>query len=166
LPKVVPISGETKPRGGRIPIDVLYPPEPDLPIRPGALRVALRLLQDATDLLSVAVALRWTDLIGSDDKMNRLLPVLEELFCLRFIGEGFAAVINALVQAVRNNSNSVWSGPQLKAISEVLEAVRSEPYLPLEAVLDLTTVLESAGLVPEPREMTYLADCLDAESIR
>jgi hypothetical protein len=108
---------------------------------------------------------QWIDPISADDKMNRLLPVLKELFCCRELGEGFAATINSLICCVQNQGDAIWTGTQLKRFMDVLDSIRSEPYLQFESALTHIECLEAVGLLAEPRELEALSDWLDAQSL-
>lgn len=159
--KVVSILDGARPQTA-IPINALYP---DLDGATGVLRSALRLTESALALVEESAALRWSDPVGSDDRMNRLVPVLLELFCWRELGEGFAVVVNGLLCGVKNQVADTWNGPQLKAVHDVIYALRSEPYLDFDKAIRHVEQLEASGLTPEPRELEILADWLDAQSV-
>ena len=161
-PKVVSIR-DGSPVEERISIEQLYP---GIDKADTLLATSRRLIGAAQRLAGDAIALQWTDPVSADDKMSRLVPVLTELFCCRALGEGFTCVSNGFLHSVRNNASQRWSGSQYKILSELLESLNSEPYLSFDRALGYLDKMESVGLLPEPAELDFLSDWLDAQSVR
>ena len=130
------------------------------------LRAAIELMDRSISLMQSAINDLAADPIASDDTMTKLAPVLVEMFCCRQVGEGFATVVNALLCAVQNHASSKWLDNQLQVAMKEPKHLREEPFLKCDQALDVIDNLEGVDLTPQPQAFEYLADWLDAESIR
>ena len=140
-----------------------------LPLEAGSpeLARALKLLSAAVEWVHQALDLmREGDRIGADVAIQRLYAVLPELFNCRKLGDGFAAVINAVQCGIENMNGVPLDLPHIQAISRVLVAIRSEPFLSLSAGCEYAVLLEESGLAIEPAGYSHLIDWLDGESVR
>ena len=69
------------------------------------------------------------NLVAADDAIQRLQASLPELFCCRILGDGFGAVINAVLLSLQNTEGGGWNEKQIDAIGRALRSVRNEPFL-------------------------------------
>lgn len=126
------------------------------------LDTALRLLKEATAKAQDAVeAFERDNDIEADDALQRLQAVLPELFCCRKLGDGYAAVVNAIMCAFENLEGIPPSIDQVTQILITFRSLRETPFMGLEHATDAVGALEGVGLVVEPPSFKYLADWLD-----
>jgi hypothetical protein len=143
----------------RIGIDELYAGIPA--IRP-ELATALRLLQDGLDHLNFAVeAVTNADQIGADDGIQRFEAMMPELLACRSLGNSFGAIINALINALRNRHGEFLTQPQMIALRTIMNETRDEPFMSFDRAVDAITKLEDAGFIVEPEAFEVIADWLD-----
>jgi hypothetical protein len=141
-----------------IPIDVLYPPADSS--RP-ALVKALRLLAESVATLEHARdALAANDHLQSDHDTQRVEALLPELFRCRTIGDGYAAIINALEIACINRRGDPLTAKQIFTFLRVLKGLRSHPFVSFDLAQQSLQELEQAGLCVDP---VTLGDLLDDE---
>jgi hypothetical protein len=145
-----------------ISIDELYPATeaigPDL-------ATALRLLADSLKRIDDAIeALKAHDIISADDSIQHLKTIMPELFCCRSLGDGYGAIINAIMCALENLQGKPLSASQILSIGQRLKHLRSEPFIQFAEALDEIEELEKVDLIVTPAEFEYLADWLDGES--
>ncbi len=128
------------------------------------LKTALELLDEALRFADAAAAsLEDEDVIGADDELSKLAALLPELFCCRSLGEGFAAVVNALRQSLLNRLEKPLDPAQLAAIRRALTLVRTKPFISFEDAVRMVMMMEDAGLDVDHPAIEVVAD--DAESI-
>jgi hypothetical protein len=146
-------------QGGRITIEELYPSsEAAAP----ELNAALRLLANGLDCVNKAFeATKKGHAIEGDDAIQRLQALLPELFNCRTLGDGYGAIINALLGSLENMHGVPLNEGQIMAIREVLGRVRSEPFLEFNSALDEIDKLEQANFVVVPPGFEELTDWLD-----
>lgn len=135
---------------------------------PGS-RVAptLELLKLASAQVDQAVgALRQSDQIAADDHILKLLGILEETFCLRDIGDGFASVINSCINAIRNLRGDLLSERQILAVGICLSALRRQPFCNDEVALAFIERLIDADLNVDSAPSEIIGDWLAGESVR
>lgn len=135
---------------------------------PGS-RVAptLALLKLASAQVDQAVgALRQSDEIAADDHILQLLGILEETFCLRDIGDGFASVINSCINAIRNLKGDFLTEQQILAVGVCLRTLRTRPFCNDEVALAFIERLMDAGLDVDSEPSEIIADWLAGESVR
>ncbi len=87
--------------------------------------------------------------------------VLPELFCCRSIGDGFAAIINAVFHGLKNSKSDAVSEKQIQQIRLVLQRIRIEPFIDFQRATEQILKLEDVGFTVEPEEFPALADLLD-----
>lgn len=125
--------------------------------------VALRLLGDAAGHATVAMHLADDgDLLAADDAVQQVQALLPELFCLRSIGDGYGAVVNALIIIFDNQAGRPLAMEQLRAVRAALHTLRSRPRLSIDAAVDAVLDLEKAGLDVNPRQHGAISDLLGA----
>lgn len=143
----------------RVSIEDLYPEQEACTPELGA---ALRLLGKGLEFVDGALdALQTGSAIASDDAMLQLQALVRELFNCRILGDGFGAVINALLASLENRLGSPLNQLQIRTIGQVLRRVRSEPFLQFSSALDEIEKLEQAAFMIEPQGFEHLADWLD-----
>jgi hypothetical protein len=134
-------------RANRLPTEVdleqLYPASAELNTK---LSQALILLSQALQRLDRAVEyVRSGEVVLADDQVHHLLTLLEECFCLRDLGEGLANLVNACVNAIRNQG-AITEERQLLGINACLLALKKKPLLSFDASLEFIDRLEVTGL--------------------
>jgi hypothetical protein len=140
-------------------IDDLYPAtESVTPELGAALRLLARAIQYTDDAFE---AIQNRNAIAADDAMQRLQAMMPELFNCRSLGDGYGAVINGILSSLENMHGAPLSQQQIQAIKQVLEKIRSEPFMKFDDAIEEMMKLELAGLVVEPEGLEYLADWLD-----
>jgi hypothetical protein len=140
---------------------VLSPAElyPDLQAQDGRVIQALLLLRECGDYLQSAIRIDpKTDFIGYDEKMMRARNSLRRLYALREIGDGFGAVINAMIWALRNKDSETLTSRQISTVVEVLNQLRKKPLLHFDSSMNLLDQLEDSDLNIEPPFMDLLTE--------
>lgn len=145
--------------GKKIDISELYPLSSEL--RP-ELSTAFALLDEGLQHVSTAIEMQIiSDMISSDDAINRLQALLPELFCCRSLSDSFGSIISAVYQSITNMHGNPLNAKQLSAVKAVLKRARSEPFLEFNEAVDEIMALEDAGFEVEPSYYAYAADMLD-----
>lgn len=129
------------------------------------LKQALALLDGAIKQAEAALS-SDAQPVASDDDIQVLYSLLPELFCCRSLGDGFAAVINALQQAAANQRGVPIDRPQIEAIMVILRKLRQSPFLPYADAVDIVLKLEDTGLIVDLPALSYLADTPEHEEDR
>ena len=130
------------------------------------LSIALELLDRASTILDRAMAeYKANQHIAADDHVQHFQAMLPELFCLRTIGDGFGATINALWFSLVNLEGIPPSIEQISALGTAVSRVRAGPMLSFDASVDINMTLEDAGLLIDPMAIQNLSDRLDDEGI-
>lgn len=130
------------------------------------LAVALDLLRQSIRHIDESVdALRNGERIRADDEIQKLLGDLNEAFLVRDIGEGYAGVVNACVNAIRSLRGKPASENQVLALGHALRVIRQKPLLGLDKALSLIEKLEEFDLSIDPAAFEALADWLTGESV-
>ena len=143
----------------QIDIESLYPLSHELNPQ---LATAVRLINEGLTIINAAINMeREADLISSDDAIHRLQALLPELFCCRSIGDGFAAIVNAIYHSISNMHGTPLNAQQLQAIKKALSRINTGPFLVFEEAVDEISSLEEAGFDVEPSHFKYAADLLD-----
>jgi len=123
-----------------------------------ALATALRLLPAVVERCrSALAAIEFGDLIQSDDAMIHVHSMLPELFCCRRLGEGFTAIVNAVLSAFEGQKGLPMDKAQIETIYRALAAVRSEPGISFSHSLDYVAAMEGADLNISPSGLDELA---------
>lgn len=125
------------------------------------LRSAMRLLPEAVSWAESAIeALDAGEPFQADDAMLHVHSLIPELFCCRGLGDGFGAVINAILSSFEKRQGLPMEIGHLEAIRRALSAIRSEPRMSFDRALDLISVMEEAGLSVDPAGADELAEWL------
>lgn len=142
-----------------IPTEMLYPASS---VVTPVLDRALSLLEEAGRALEDARReLHEDEVIAADNAIQTARTILPELFCLRSIGDGYGAVINAVQNACDHPANVPLGGPAVAAIAAAIREVRRRPFLSTDDAVDLIMRIEDEGVVVEPPALQFLADWLD-----
>ena len=144
---------------GRIAVEDLYPEM--IAVRP-ELSGALRLLARSAQYLDEALdASTRGNAIIADDAVQRFQAVLPELFSCRALGDGFGAIVNAVINATSNQRGEFLSRLQTEQLKRSVLRLRSEPFIEFDEAVSEIMKMEDAGFSVEPREFDVLADWLD-----
>jgi hypothetical protein len=156
--KLSSTTGELIVKPTNLLIETIYPaPE----VGSVELTSAMRLLPEALQWTQVAVrTLDAGDLIRSDDAMLHVHSLLPELFCCRRLGEGFAAIMNAILSSFEGCGGVPMEKAQLEAVCRALVGIRSEPRMSFELALHFISAMEGAGLKVSPAGMDEIAEWL------
>jgi hypothetical protein len=156
-PKISGSPEDSPATSGRISIDDLYPGL-------GAsetLSRSLSLLAQAQERINEAnEQIKLQNPVAADDAMQRLQAFLPELFCCRTLGDGFGAIINAVLLGLQNSEGQPLNERQIEVIGRALRTVRNEPFLSFESALQVIEKLNEADLRTNPQAFPYLADWL------
>ena len=101
------------------------------------------------------------DSISADDLVQRIQPVLRELFCCRSLGDGFGIVVNALIWGIENRHGAIVERRHIAAIAKALSVIHSEPFLSSDDAVDITFHLEEAGFDIEPAAFDKFTELMD-----
>jgi hypothetical protein len=129
-------------------------------------KAAHTLLRDAISRLTAAIeTLEFPNQIGADDHTLHVVVLLRELFCLREIGDGFAAVVSASMSGLLNLQRTAPPNiHQLTSIRRRLEFIHRQPFASLDEVAPEIERLEEASLDLEPPGLGVLTDLLEEGS--
>lgn len=145
-----------------IDLEQLYPASAELNT---TLFQTLTLLSQALQRVDRAIDHhRTNDPILADDQMHHLLVLLDELFCLREISEGFASTINACTNSLRNLHGEFANENGLLAINSCLLALKKKPLISFDDSLELIDRLEQAGFDTDTPGTDELVDWLSNEN--
>lgn len=101
------------------------------------------------------------EMIAADNAIQTARAILPELFCLRSIGDGYGAVINAVQNACDHPANVPLGRPAVAAIAAAIREVRRRPFLSMDDAVELIMRIEDKGVVVEPPALQFLAGWLD-----
>jgi len=151
---------ESEPSGKFIKTNKLYPLGGTSP----HIATTFSLLDEVVEKLDEAIeATENGDTIGSDNSILHIQSILPELFCCRSIGEGFAAIINAVYHGINNHGpNTLFSEPQLVTLRVVMNKLSEQPFMQFDEGLDLIMKLEDNGFEVEPDHYSTFEDIADA----
>jgi hypothetical protein len=142
----------------RLTVEELYP-EMNA-IRPEIV-MATRLLDSGLADLDHAISQSLgNETIGADDAVQRFEATLPELFACRVLGEGFASITNALVNALHNRQGELLSTQQIQKLRAVVANLKKQPFITFDEAVDDIMELERVGFVVEPQGFEALADWL------
>ena len=152
---------------GKVPEDIdleqLYPASAELNT---LLSRAYILLGQALQRLDRAIDYcRSGDPILADDQVNHLRVVLDELFCARELSEGFASVVNACSNGIRNLHGAMAEEKQLLALNSCVLALRKKPLISFDASLEMIDRLEASGFDVDAAGTDVVIDCFTNESL-
>ena len=127
---------------------------------------ALRFLASAVQCLAESLqAANDGDAIQSDLQVQALRPLLRKLFMFRELGDGFGAVIDALISALDNNRGAPLDVHQLVTLRRTLLTVLQQPFLSFGDAINAIENIESAGFSTIPPGFEQLAEWLTVEGI-
>jgi hypothetical protein len=98
--------------------------------------------------------------IHADDAMQHVHSLLPELFCCRALGDGFGAVIGALLEAFGHMKGLPMTPTQIRAVRGAMQAIRSNPRISFEKATEQIDGLEETGLMIEPPLANELTEVL------
>jgi hypothetical protein len=117
---------------------------------------ALRMLDSITGHIKRAAELSNT-LVDIDTELMKSRILLSKAFGYRdSLGEGYAGIVNAAAWALANASADLPSRRQIRVLGEVLEKLRSLPYMRFDSAMKLMDQLESEGFDIEPPSLDDL----------
>ena len=142
-----------------IPTGALYPASS---VVTPVLHRAFSLLEEVERALEDARReLHEDEVIAADNAIQTARAILPELFCLRSIGDGYGAVINAVQNACDHPANVPLGRPAVAAIAAAIREVRRRPFLSMDDAVELIMRIEDKGVVVEPPALQFLAGWLD-----
>jgi hypothetical protein len=101
--------------------------------------------------------------ILGDDQMNHLLVLLDELFCLRELSEGFANVVSSCANGIRNLHGEMLEEKQLLSLNSCLLALKKKPLISFDSSDEIIDRLEKSGLNIDAIGTEIVADWLSDE---
>jgi hypothetical protein len=123
---------------------------------------ALNLIERARVDLQNALSLDSSnDFFSFDQEIMRVRALLVKAFRYREIGEGYAALINAIIWALANRKPSSPSKRQINVISTSLDRLAKGPYMHFDTAMQVMDELEDADLSIEPPTLDILTAELD-----
>lgn len=112
---------------------------------------AINLLSEADKYLSEALGIDpINDFVGFDEKLMRVRAALRKLFELRYLGDGFGAVINGCLWSLKNKETETLSRRQTTLLRDTLAELKRKPLMHFDTAMSLLDELEVAELSPEP----------------
>lgn len=120
----------------------------------------LGLLEEAAVLVGQSIQAVEGDPFLSDMHTQKLRPILRRLFICRSIGDGFGAIVDALISGLDNNRGLPLDRRRLSAILNALLTLQREPFLTFTSAIKVIEEIESVGFSTEPPGFEHLADWL------
>ncbi|MGD0787115.1 MAG: hypothetical protein ABR898_03955 [Terracidiphilus sp.] len=123
---------------------------------------ALNLVERAR--LSLQDALSFdpsNDFVSFDQEIMKTRALLLKAFRYREIGEGYAALVNAVIWALANRKPGSPSRRQVNVIATSLDRLTNGPYMHFDTSMQIMDDLEEAGLDIEPPSLDILTAELD-----
>ena len=117
---------------------------------------AQRLLAEAIKAFESAFKEADEDVVAADDYVQSAQPLLAELFACRSVGEGFAAIINALSISLVNQHGEPISKKQIGLIARSLRELKSQLFLSYDSGLRLLREFKKSGLRIYPEVLQNL----------
>ncbi len=157
------ISAEPTPSSTPADVDLeqLYPASAELNTQ---LSQGLILLAQCLQRAERAINyVRTQQLVSADDQAHHMLTLLDELFCLRRISEGFANVVAACGNGLRNLRGQLPSEEHLLALNSCLLAIKKKPFLDFDASVELIERLEAVDLNVDAAGTNEILDWLGDE---
>jgi hypothetical protein len=96
-----------------------------------------------------------------DQEIMRSRALLVKAFEYRDIGEGYAAVVNALIWGLVNRKPNSPSRRQISVISTALDRLTNGPYMHFDTAMQVMDDLEDADIEIEPPTLDLLTAELD-----
>jgi len=134
---------------------------PDLPEGSRMLK-GLGLIERARVTLQNALAFDpLSSFFVFDQEIMRSRALLVKAFEYRDIGEGYAALVNALIWALANRKPNSPSRRQINVISAAVDRLTNGPYMHFDTAMQIMDDLEDADLDIEPPILDVLTEELD-----
>jgi hypothetical protein len=115
---------------------------------------ALRLLALAAGRTQRALsAMNDGDEIAADSEVQKVQMLLPELFCCRTLGDGFGAVVSAVMSAFESLQGNPLNAAQLNTMNRVFSLLRNKPFLSADEADQQLEKLEAVHLSPYPTEL-------------
>lgn len=96
-----------------------------------------------------------------DQEVMKSRALLVKAFEYRDIGEGYAALVNALIWALGNRKPNTPSRRQINVISAAIDRLTNGPYIHFDTAMQVMDDLEDADLDIEPPTLDVLTAELD-----
>jgi hypothetical protein len=161
LPAVFAHVSDTPPLGASgVPLSVqqLYPEQTDDSRQLKALNLLERARITLLDALNFDPS---GNFLQFDQEIMRARAILLRAFMYRDIGEGYAAVVNAVIWALANRKPGLPSRRQINVISASMERLISGPYIHFDTSMQILDDLEEADLDIEPPSLDILIEGYD-----
>lgn len=123
------------------------------------LREGAQCLDDAENALYIGAVLE------SDMAVERFFALLPELFCCRGIGDGYAAVVQAMHYSLYNNKGMPIDLARIRALKGCVRSLLSGVFVAFDRALNFIHSLESAGFNVEPDILEVVSEILTDESL-
>jgi hypothetical protein len=91
-----------------------------------------------------------------DQEIMKTRALLVKAFQFREIGEGYAALVNAVIWALGNREKASPSRRQINVISNSLDRLINGPYMHFDTAMQIMDELEDADLNIEPASLDLL----------
>jgi len=157
------IRTELPESGSAIDMADLYPD----PTVSAGLRSAISQLEKTDRLLLEALArLGEDEVIAADDAVQRAQDKLAELFCFRWLGDGFGQIIGALNISLSNQEGMPLTAEQIGALRARIRRLQDEPFMSDDLAASEVQQLDAAGLRPFANELFDFAELGDDDGIR
>jgi hypothetical protein len=154
------VSGTTSPESSGAPLSLqqLYPEQTD----DSRLLKALNLIERArVTLLDALNSDPTANFLQFDQEIMRARAILLKAFVYRDIGEGYAAVVNAVIWALANRKPGLPSRRQINVILTSMGRLISGPYIHFDTSMQILDDLEEADLDIEPPSLDILIEGFD-----
>jgi len=123
---------------------------------------ALNLIERArVTLLEALIFDPSVNFLQFDQEIMRARAILVKAFMYRDIGDGYAAVVNAVIWALANRVPGSPSRRQINVISTSMERLISGPYIHFDTSMQILDDLEEADLDIEPPSLDILIEGFD-----
>jgi len=122
---------------------------------------AVGLLDKVASELTSAMTVVDQDPVMSDDLLMKSEGLLDQLFSLREVGEGFATLINGAIRVIRTAAaTKPLTRTQIWTLHAMLARLRAAPFVSFSVALDEMDALEEAGLQTTSDIISNLADAI------
>jgi hypothetical protein len=147
-----------EPSGAPLSLQQLYPSQTDDSRQFKALNLIERARVALLDALNFDPSANF---LQFDQEIMRARAVLLKAFMYRDIGDGYAAVVNAVIWALANRKPGLPSRRQISVISTSMERLISGPYIHFDTSMQILDDLEEADLDIEPPSLDILIEGFD-----
>jgi hypothetical protein len=97
-----------------------------------------------------------TEFFLFDQEVMKTRALLVKAFQYRNIGDGYAALVNAIIWALANRKPSQPSKRQISVISASLDRLTNGPYMHFDTAMQVMDEMEEADLDIEPPSLDIL----------